>query len=83
MSPAGDGGAFLFAERGSCEHALPSLSGHNEIGIPSTAFRTSQQPRPIDSGHHRVRSMIAALAPYDQPRMGRGRSDRYSDRVGR
>ena len=60
---------------------LPPLAGHDEIGVPSTALGTSQQPRPIDNRHPRavlgnqrgdvgLGSVIAALTPYD-PHMGR------------
>ena len=54
--------------------SLSPLSGHDEIGIPSAALGTSQQPRPIDNRHPRavlnnsrgnvgLVSVIAALAP--------------------
>jgi hypothetical protein len=50
----------------------------NEISVPCAAFGTAQQSRPVDDGHSRAvmrdqrgnvwfDTVIAALAPHDQP----------------
>ena len=73
-SSAGDGGAFSFT--------AARRSRRNRH--PSTALGASQQPRPINNRHSRavlsnqrgkvgLGSMIAALAPHDQPLLGRDR----------
>ena len=49
-APLENGGAFF----------LPPLTGHDEIGFPSTALGTSQQPRPLL--HHRISRTWAARA---------------------
>jgi hypothetical protein len=74
LAPSHPGGAI----------SLPPLAGHDEIHIPSAAFGTAQQPRPIDNGHPSavmrdlgsdvgLGSVVTALAPGDDPNLGRER----------
>ena len=60
---------------------------HDEVRVPLPAYGTAQQPRPVRYGHSGavlrnlgshigVSSMIAALAPDDEPHM---RGERLSE----
>jgi hypothetical protein len=73
-APLRKGGAFLYRRS-------PVTT---KSASPSTALGTSQQPRLIDNRHSRavlgnqrgkvgLGSVIAALAPHDQPHLGRDR----------
>jgi hypothetical protein len=70
--------------RGGQNNPIPPLAGHDEISLSRAAFGTAQQPRLIENRHPLavlgdlrgnvgLGSVIAALAPHDQPNLGRER----------